>query len=68
MSVVDEELTDEQDFLKVKNAPDSVKEFQNYRRCEEKTNSLMTPERYGSESVGYSVTKHTSPKSHLASL
>jgi hypothetical protein len=55
--------TTESDFLKVKNAPDAVKEFQSYRRKEPITNSLMTPERYGSESIGYSVTKHTSPKS-----
>jgi hypothetical protein len=30
--IVDEDITTEQDFLRIKTAPDSVKEFQDYRR------------------------------------
>jgi hypothetical protein len=63
MAITDEIEVDVSEFNKVKNAPDAIKEHQDYRRKELKTNSLMTPERYGSESLGYAVTKHTSPKS-----
>ncbi len=65
-SVTDEIETTEQDFNRIKSAPDAQKLKFTYRRKEQGTNSLMTPESWGSNSIGYSVTKHVSPKSGKA--
>ena len=62
MSFADEELTDEVDYNKVQSAPDAHKDYQDHRRQEEGTNSLMDVERWSSKSIGYSVAKHTSRK------